>query len=335
MLAVRQVGWDRVIELVVSGGGGAPTTVAAGVEPDGGQARGEGLSEEGQAKARQRRVFLEFFAGGNIVVTDGELNVVGLLREVREGDEEVDVKIGGKYRVDVKQGYGKEEHPGDGTSGQGVNKDEVRAVLERHVEKMKAQAGKPAVKKKKKDADDLKKVIANQFAQYSAHLLEHVFRLHQFDGTVKPEIVLDDPDTFSKLMECVAAADEIFKSLGQKAVSKGYIIAKLKDGQAPSAVEGDDQHATTRENLLYDDFHPFKPSQFEDRPELHVLELAGFNKTVDEFYSSLESQKLTSRLTEREVTGEAETRLRQSGTREASGCVAEGAGTAYSQSASD
>ena len=303
VLSVRQVGWDRVIEIVVSGGGGGNTVATAPANGvTGGEVKegAEGSIEKSQAKARQRHVFLEFFAGGNIVVTDGDLNVVGLLREVREGDEEVDIKIGGKYRVDVKQGYGEEEHSGDGKR---VDKEEVRTVLERHVEKMKAQAGNPAVKKKKKDADDLKKVIANQFAQYSSHLLEHVFKIRQFDATVKPEAVLNDSDTFDKLMECVAAADEIFKTLGATSDAKGYIIAKLKDEQTPSAVDdAKDKRAPARENLLYDDFHPFRPSQFEDRPDIHILELAGFNKTVDEFYSSLESQKLTSRLTEREET---------------------------------
>ena len=298
VLAVRQVGWDRVIELVVSGGGGGGGGTAA-VTAGEGNGGGDEVSEEVKATTRQRRVFLEFFAGGNIVVTDGELNVVGLLREVNEGDEEVDIKLGGKYRVDVKQGYGKEERPG---TVNGADKEEVRAVLERHVEKMKAQAGNPAVKKKKKDADDLKKVIANQFAQYSSHLLEHVFKIQQFDSAVKPEAVLNEPDTFGKLMECVAAADEIFRSLGTASNAKGYIIAKLKDGQTPSSLGGDDKQPTPRENMLYDDFHPFRPSQFEERSDIHILEIAGFNKTVDEFYSSLESQKLTSRLTEREET---------------------------------
>ena len=58
----------------------------------------------------------------------------------------------------------------------------------------------------------------------------------------------------------------------------------------------------SREQLLYDDFHPFKQAQFANKPAVYILEFDGFNRTVDEFYSSIESQKLESRLTEREET---------------------------------
>lgn len=285
VVAVRQVGWDRVIEITV----------------------GSGVGEDGSAEqmARQRRVFLEFFAAGNIVVTDGDLNVVALLREVREGDEKVDIRAGGKYRLDVKQGYAAD----DDTNGerQRIGEKDVREVLNRSVEKtrtdetdMTATAGR--TKKVKKGGDDLKRVLAAQFAQYPVHLLEHAFKVKTFDGEIKPRQVLEDESKMIKLMEAISLADDIFRSLSTGTDSKGYIIAKIKDREAEAA---NDTSITTkntipRENLVYDDFHPFYPSQFQDKPGIRVLEISGFNTTVDEFYSSLESQKLTSRLTERE-----------------------------------
>ncbi|KAI9871948.1 MAG: hypothetical protein M1823_008306, partial [Watsoniomyces obsoletus] len=43
---------------------------------------------------------------------------------------------------------------------------------------------------------------------------------------------------------------------------------------------------------------------FANKRATHILEFDGFNRTVDEFYSSIESQKLESRLSEREQQAE-------------------------------
>ena len=284
-MSVRQVGFDRVIEIVVGGGGG----------PEHGQ------EEDEAARLRQRRIFLEFFAAGNIVVTDGNLNVVALLREVREGDEKVDVKIGGKYRLDVKQGYLE-----DGKQRQRLGVENLRNVLQKHVDKTKMEdpnQGAVAKKaKKRKGADDLKKIIANDFSQYPTYLLEHVFKMNDFDASTKPDEPLGNTDKMNQLMSCIQAADTVFQSLITQDKAKGYIIAKIKEDHLQKAETAPELRAPSREDLLYDDFHPFRPSQFEDNPQLHIVEIEGFNATVDEFYSSLESQKLTSRLTEREET---------------------------------
>ncbi len=59
---------------------------------------------------------------------------------------------------------------------------------------------------------------------------------------------------------------------------------------------------TPKNLLLYEDFHPFLPRQYEDDPVFTVLAYDSFNKTADEFFSSLEGQKLESRLIEHEAT---------------------------------
>ena len=46
-------------------------------------------------------------------------------------------------------------------------------------------------------------------------------------------------------------------------------------------VEGENQ------GVMYEDFHPFKPSQLAANESNVFLEYEGFNKTVDEFFSSI------------------------------------------------
>lgn len=257
---VAQIGTDRVIEITFSDG--------------------------------QYRLFLEFFAAGNIIVTDAELNVLALQRQVSEGNEDVDVKLGGKYILDVKQNF-------HGIPP--ITLDRVKATLEKAVQRTKAAnevGGKKA--KRAKGGDDLRKALSAGFSEFPPHLLDHVFNKTGVDASLKAEEVLENPEALQSIVKALELAEEIFKGLDADNI-KGYIIAKTKPSATPEAGT-QDTDTSPREALLYDDFHPFKPSQFENKPGIRLLEFDGFNRTVDEFYSSIESQKLESRLTEREET---------------------------------
>lgn len=261
MTGVRQVGRDRVVEVSFSEG--------------------------------TYRLYLEFFAAGNVILTDREGVVLCLWRIVAEGDEEVDVKVGGKYNVEGKQG------------SVAVTREVLVGILERSVERGKVADAAVATGAKKgkrrKGADDLKKVVAAGFPEYSAQLVEHAFLKEGVDAAMKPEEVLRDEAALGKVLDAMLAAREVAKRITQGGEVKGYIIAKTKEGsQQETVAEGAEATGPPRDSLLYEDFHPFRPAQFEDKPGTHILEFDGFNKTVDEFYSSLESQKLESRLTERE-----------------------------------
>ena len=256
--SVRQVGTDRVIELVFSEG--------------------------------QYRLYLEFFAAGNIVLTDADLNVLALLRQVSEGDEDVDVKVGGRYVLEKKQNY-------HGIPP--VTEERVKESLQQAIGRMKeAQevGGKKA--KRAKGGDDLRRALSAGFQEFPPHLLEHVFQQAGVDVAWKIEEVLDHTDRMEKVLLALNKATAVYHSL-ESDNAKGYVIAKVKEGH-----DTDGDGGPSRDALLYDDFHPFRPSQFETRSATHILELDGFNKAVDEFYSSIESQKLESRLDEREQQAE-------------------------------
>ena len=72
--SVSQIGTDRLIELQFSDG--------------------------------QYRLFLEFYAGGNIVLTDSDLTIIALLRTVNEGAEHEQYRLGLKYVLENRQNYG-------------------------------------------------------------------------------------------------------------------------------------------------------------------------------------------------------------------------------------
>jgi predicted ribosome quality control (RQC) complex YloA/Tae2 family protein len=254
--SVAQIGTDRIIELQFSDG--------------------------------QYRLFLEFYAGGNIVLTDRDLGIISLLRIVHEEAEEL--RVGLKYSLDNTQNYGGVPE---------LTLERVRTGLQKAVDKAEGDTAAPQKKSKRKPGDGLRKALVTSLNEFPPMLIDHALRVAAFDSTTPVEEVLKDSLTMERLLLALGEAQKILDGINSSEKCKGYIIAKpAKTAAAKEQVEGNVQ--LTLENLMYDDFHPFRPQQFEDNPELTILEHDGFNKTVDEFFSSIESQKLESRLTERE-----------------------------------
>lgn len=253
---MRQVGTDRILEITFS----------------------DGLY----------RLFLEFYAGGNIVLTDGECNILGLLRNVAEGAEHEQYKLGGKYDLELRQNYAGVPE---------LTTERVREGLRRAIEKQREEAEKPGKKKVKvKEGDRLRKALAVTTTEFPPVLIEHVLLEGGFSRETKPEEVVESDELLGRLVGCLERAGEVLKDITSAEVAKGYIVAKRKPGTAAAQKEGEE---TQEGGLLYDDFHPFKPAQLAGEG-VEFLEYDGFNKAVDEFFSSIEGQRLESKLQERE-----------------------------------
>lgn len=240
-------------------------------------------------------MFLEFYAGGNIILTDNDLSILALLRIVSEGPDQEELRVGLKYSLDNRQNY------------QGIpplTAERLREALQRAVHKEQDETAAPSKKGKKKAGDALRKALATSITEYPPTLVEHALRISKFDSSLRPEEVLQDESLLERLMEGLRIAGKIIQDITSSDIAKGYIFAKPHKSKSAAAHPLDDTVSNgdtdRQENLMYEDFHPFRPLQFQDQPDLTTLEFEGFNKTVDEFFSSIEGQKLESRLTERE-----------------------------------
>ncbi|KAG9907662.1 hypothetical protein KCU94_g3841, partial [Aureobasidium melanogenum] len=255
--SVSQIGTDRIIDIQFSDG--------------------------------QYHLFLEFYAGGNIVLTDNELNIIGLLRNVDEGAEHERYRLGLQYNLELRQNYG---------GVPPLTKERVRAGLEKAIER---QAQDQSTKKiKKKPGDALRKALAVSITEFPPVVLDHVFEVTGFDKNVQPSEVLENEETLDKLMAVFEEASKVLADITSADTVTGYIVCKRnKKAAADNNEDGETKEDKTK-GLMYDDFHPFKPKQLENNPENVFLEFTGFNKTVDEFFSSIEGQKLESKLSERE-----------------------------------
>lgn len=253
LTSISQVGTDRIIDLSFSDG--------------------------------TYHLFLEFFAGGNIILTDREYNILSLFRQVTavEGEE---VRVGLKYTITNKQNY-------DGVPE--ITADRIRATVEKTKTALAKEEGAPK-KSKKKGTDALRKALSQGFPEYPPLLLDHAFAVKDFDPATPLDQVLENDDLLQQVKEVLEEAERVSNGLSAGDSHPGYIIAKERAQDAPA----DGKDPSKKAGLLYEDFHPFRPRQFEGKPGVSILEFDCFNTTVDEYFSSIESQKLESRLTERE-----------------------------------
>ncbi|KAH9895445.1 fibronectin-binding protein A N-terminus-domain-containing protein [Xylariomycetidae sp. FL2044] len=263
--AVSQIGTDRIIEFQFSDG--------------------------------QYRLYLEFFASGNVILTDNELKILTLLHTVPEGEGQEPQRPGLTYALDNRQNYG---------GVPPLTKDRLQDALRLTVEKNAAAAATATGKKiKRKTGDELRRGLARTITEVPPMLVDHAMKVTGFDSTAKPTDVLEDEALLDHLLRALMEARRVSDEVTSSDTCKGYILAKTRpgtgDAQVETGVETGEGDQQKKHNLLYEDFHPFLPRQFEEDSAYTVIPFDSFNKLVDDFFSSIEGQKLESRLNEREA----------------------------------
>jgi predicted ribosome quality control (RQC) complex YloA/Tae2 family protein len=238
------------------------------------------------------RLFWEFYASGNIVLVDKDQNVLALQRNVNEGAEHERLRVGLTYNLSMRQNYG---------GVPPLTRERVKLGLQKAVDRQQDAENAPAKKSKKNTKDALRKGLAISINEFPPMLVDHAMRVRKSDSTLRPDEVLASEELLDKLLGVLEEAQKVITEITAQDTVKGYILAKggPRQGDPPPEAEGSGTKPRGPP-LKYDDFHPFKPKQYEDDDNIIFLEFDGFNKTVDEFYSSIEGQKLESRLHERE-----------------------------------
>lgn len=227
------------------------------------------------------------------MLTDNELNILALLRMVNEGEDHETLRVGLKYNLSMRQNY-------EGVPD--LTDERIRAGLQKTIDRaVRDVSGK---KGKKAGKDALRKGLSSTISEIPPILMDHAMKARGFDSTVLPVDVLKSEELLDQLLEVLKEAKKVVEDITSTDVVKGYILAKPSAKEADAAIESMETQEEDGEKkdlgLIYDDFHPFKPRQFADDPNITFLEFEGFNKTVDEFFSSIEGQKLESKLHERE-----------------------------------
>lgn len=235
------------------------------------------------------RLYLEFFAAGNVILTDADLTIQAILRNVSEGDGQEPQRVGLKYTLENRQNF---------AGVPPLTRDRVRQALETTIKRTEAAESSSKKKHKRKPGDELRRGLATTLEELPPIVVDHAFEVTGFEPTAKPAEVLENETLFDSVFVALEEARKIVDEVTGSATCKGYIFAKRieKKGVEPAKTEDGKTHG-----LLYEDFQPFLPKRYANDAEFTVLTFDNFNKTVDEFFSSLEGQKLESRLNDREA----------------------------------
>ncbi|KAI8983879.1 fibronectin-binding protein A N-terminus-domain-containing protein [Pilobolus umbonatus] len=198
-------------------------------------------------------ILCEFYSSGNIILTDHEYRIMALFRPVQT-TETLNMAVGEIYPMKSEM-------------------DDFRQVESTEMKAALSNAG---------PKDVLKKILNIKF-EYGPAMTEHII----LDAKLNPNLKVatemdtsDDSPMMSSLLDSFNRANELIKSTSN-VVHKGYIIL-LDDKHKPKTEEQE-------EIEIYDEFHPFLYKQFENR---RYKEYDTFDKAVDEFFSSIEAQKL-------------------------------------------
>ncbi|XP_011502657.1 PREDICTED: nuclear export mediator factor NEMF homolog [Ceratosolen solmsi marchali] len=141
--------------------------------------------------------------------------------------------------------------------------------------------------KKAKQGENLKKIL-NPHLEVGAAIIDHVLAQNNFPLGCKLNEEFDIEKDVDKLYSALMIAEDMLKN-ATKHVSKGYIIQKRE--VKPLHDDGEEFIYTNIE------FHPFLYEQCKMQP---YKEYESFDKAVDEYFSTMESQKLDLKVLQQE-----------------------------------
>uniref|UniRef100_A0A8H7TS73 Ribosome quality control complex subunit 2 n=1 Tax=Bionectria ochroleuca TaxID=29856 RepID=A0A8H7TS73_BIOOC len=104
----------------------------------------------------QYRLFLEFFASGNLILTDADLKILAIARNVSEADGQEPQRIGLQYSLENRQNY---------PSIPPLTKERVKNALATAVSKAAAQNPSALKKGKAKVGAELRKSLAGAITE--------------------------------------------------------------------------------------------------------------------------------------------------------------------------
>lgn len=241
-------------------------------------------------------LIIEFYATGNIILTDSNYKIMTLLRivELSEGGEKQSISVGQVYDISKSKQFEKitkEKLLSFFQAQQAKSEDLSKVVSTRYAEaddqnasvslenippdvstsldQTERRAKRKYKKKQNKEENLINTVKAGFSGDYGPALIDHIFSLSGLDASSCDFSVLCDSNSkqFLALYDAFITGDEIIVSCSSP--QKGYIVTKSENGIQ-----------------IYNDFQPFRPNSTSE-----ILEFPTFNDCADVYFSKLESQK--------------------------------------------
>ncbi|EMG49031.1 mtr1 Ribosome quality control complex subunit 2 [Candida maltosa Xu316] len=217
---------------------------------------------------------LEFFSAGNILLLDEGFKILSLQRLVSAKEDNDRYAVNEEYKMFDKSLFQSDFH----YEKRHYTAEEIESWIKLHKEKLSQ-----TVDKKKAKVFSIHKLAFVNASHLSGELIQKWFHESGVDPTQSCLVYENDEQGIQKVIDALDVCEEKYLQLinGQAEIN-GVIVAKKNS----STVEN------TEFEYIYDEFHPFKPYK-PNTADLQLTEIEGYNKTLDKFFSTIESSKFT------------------------------------------
>lgn len=240
---------------------------------------------------------LEFFSAGNVILLDENKKILSLQRIVHEHEN----KVGETYTMfddSILELQDPVENADQDAGLKSYDPEVVRSWLEEIQSKLHLQstASAHAVTKGKQKKSHkpltIHKLLLSKEPHLSSDLLSKNLKMRKINPST-PCIEFIGKEEI--LVDLLNVTEQEYKDLLTSKDAHGFILAKKNNNYSP---ERDSQDL----EFTYENFHPFRPFvEEQDQDRSRITEVEGeYNKTLDIFFSTIESSKYALRIQQQE-----------------------------------
>lgn len=212
---------------------------------------------------------LEFFSAGNVILLDEDFKILTLQRIVKEHEN----KVGEKYEMFDMSLFTSEPEL-NGSIPDTFNKE----LVESWFQDEKDFLARSKVNEKKRS---IHRLLLSQAPHLSSDLLSKNLKKHDIKSSEPSSKYFEQLDLICDILN---ETQREYLDLIEHKSGVGYIVTQ----ENPNYVTGRDQPDL---EYIYDSFHPFKPYLLDSEAK-KIVEVEGpYNKTLDIFFSTVESSK--------------------------------------------
>lgn len=247
----------------------------------------------GSGESQRHSLIIEFYARGNVLLTNATYTILSLLRS-HDYDGQVKVQVGHAYPITYA------------TTIQAPTDDAETVVAETFlttespmqwartyapVEESSTTSTANGKKKKGGDGNNAWRTLLlkpeSGFSHYGPSLIEHCLLTAQIDPRQQPPASIDDEASWKKLRVILKTEGERVLNDLEIVDAKGYIFYQPRDDEKKDD-EGPKAPASPYDDKLLLEFQPHVLKQHEG---MKRLEFESFDRAVDAFFAQIESQK--------------------------------------------
>ncbi|CCD26117.2 Rqc2p NDAI_0G03400 [Naumovozyma dairenensis CBS 421] len=243
---------------------------------------------------------LEFFSAGNVILLDENRKIMSLQRIVHEHEN----IIGETYTMFDESLF----HTADDTNATNItNKDFSEGLVKNWLDEVKQKYAVAAStiletskndkshQKKKIKVMSIHKLLLSKEPHLSSDLLSKNLKMSKIDPSTSALDFENRVDDIIKLLNTTES--EYHQLLNDNEHRVGYILDHENKNFNPKIDSNPDLE------FIYETFHPFEPYVEEkDKASSHISEIPGYyNKTLDKFFSTIESSKYALRIQNQEL----------------------------------